>query len=198
MKLRRTLVAVFGCLMFLGAVTGARADTLDFTKAGATNILPFKVINLSRVKLTSFGKDMLIGTPRIFREKNRFGIVCESPVGTNGCEEELQMYFFPSAIDLMFKSFGTHTRDSVGVSAFLRPALIGNTVVMSDRPIDFTEAGDIDPLLFADPSPEAVIGSGDVSTPAAATTVPEPWTISLLGIGLAGVGFIRSKKTRTA
>ncbi|MES9956198.1 MAG: PEP-CTERM sorting domain-containing protein [Sedimenticola sp.] len=182
---------VFGgaALLFM-AVTGAQASTLDFTEVGATGIVSQTVINLSNATLTSYGDDMYIGAPGVFGETNNLGIVCASPVGSGNCEEDLQIDFLTVVTDLMFESFGVSAGDSVTVSAYLGASLLGSTVVTTQTTVDFSGFGSIDRLFFADSSTAAGIGWGDFSFN---TSVPEPTTLALMGLGLAGIGWKRRK-----
>ncbi|MET0103953.1 MAG: PEP-CTERM sorting domain-containing protein [Sedimenticola sp.] len=181
---------VGGAAMLFMAVTGAQASTLDFTEVGATGIVSQTVINLSNATLTSYGDDMYIGAPGAFGETNNLGIVCASPVGSGNCEEDLQIDFLSVVTDLMFESFGVQAGDSVTVSAYLGASLLGSTVVTTQTTVDFSGLGSIDRLFFADSSTAAGIGWGDFSFN---TSVPEPTTLALMGLGLAGIGWKRRK-----
>lgn len=168
------------------------AATLDFTEVGATGIVPLTVINLSNATLTSFGDDMFIGAPGDFGEANGLGIVCASPVGSGNCEEDLQIDFNSPVFGLTFRSFGVQQGDSVTVSAYLGASLLGSTVVTTQTTVDFSALGSIDRLYFADASTAAGIGWGDFQFDE--QTVPEPGTLALLGLCLAGLAATRRRK----
>ena len=142
--------------------------------------------------LTSFGDDMFIGAPGAFGETNALGIVCASPAGNNGCEEDLQISFVSSVMNLMFESFGASQGDNVTVSAFSGATLLGSLVVTTDTSIDFSAFGAIDRLTFIDNSTAAGIGWGDFSFNTNA--VPEPGSFALLGLALGGLGFMGRRK----
>lgn len=179
-------------ILFIAA-TSAQATTLDFTEVGSTGIVPATVINLSNATLTSFGDDMYIGAPGAFGETNNLGIACASPAGNDSCEEDFQIDFLSTITDLVFESFGVSSGDSVTVSAFLGVSLLNSTVVTTQTTIDFSGLGAIDRLFFADSSTAAGIGWGDFSFNE--SQVPEPATLALMGLGLAGIGWRRRKAT---
>lgn len=178
--------------VLVAAASGTQAATLDFTEVGASGIVPATVINLSNATLTSFGDDMFIGAPGAFGETNALGIVCASPAGNNGCEEDLQISFVSSVMNLMFESFGASQGDNVTVSAFSGATLLGSLVVTTDTSIDFSAFGAIDRLTFIDNSTAAGIGWGDFSFNTNA--VPEPGSFALLGLALGGLGFMGRRK----
>jgi len=190
MKKRNLLLASFlGFFISLNA----QADTLDFTEVGSTGIVATTVINLSNATITTGGDDFFIGAPGSFGEANNLGIVCGSPSGNSSCEEGMQIAFLSDVSNLTFASFGASSGDNVEVSAFFGATLLGSLTVTTNTAIDFSAFGTISSLSFADNSTAAGIGFGDFDFNVA--SVPEASSIMLLGLGLAGLGFTRRKKS---
>ena len=185
---------MFKKLCFVGSlcVSGvtASAATLDFTEINATGIVATTVIDLSNATITSFGDDVFLGAPGFFGESNGLGIICASPAGNDGCEEDMQIDFDMDVEDLTFGSFGASGGDLVEVTAFLDGTEVGSVSVTTNTSIDFTAFGAIDSLFFADASSQSGIGFGDFSFSAVALApVPLPAGGLMLAMALGGVGY---------
>lgn len=187
------LGAIFAVLLGFTATTTSAA-TLDFTEVGATGIVPQTVINLSNATITSFGDDTFIGAPGQFGEANNLGIVCGSPVGSNNCEEGMQIDFLADVSNLMFSSFAAVAGDNVLVEAFLNGGLLGSAIVTTDTMIDFSGFGLIDSLVFTDSSTSAGIGFGDFKFDETGGVIPLPATLPLMLGALALMGFAGSRR----
>jgi len=188
-KIRIMYLALLGALL---SPIYAYADTIDFTEIGSTGIVSGTVFNLSNVTLTSFGDDMFVGAPGAYGESNNLGIICASPVGSSNCEEDLQIDFLSLATDLMLSSFAASQGDSVEISGYNGATLVGSLVVTTDGMFDLSSWGALDRLYFADSSSANGIGWGDFAFNTA--SVPEPGTLALFGLGLAGLGLGRRRK----
>ena len=183
-------------LLAAGLVSGslaAQADTLDFTEVGATGVVLTIPVNLSNASLVSLTQGMFIGAPGGYGESNGLGIACGLAATNNSCAGDWRIDFLSAVSGLSFESFAASLGDSVLVSAFNGAALVGSSLVTADTFLDFSSFGSITSLLFDDNNSTAAgIGFGDFLFSAAA--VPEPGTLALLGLGLAGLGFARRRK----
>lgn len=110
-----------------------------------------------------------------------------------------------SSIDI---TYGLWNSPSVDVSVFFNSTLVGNFIANTGYIIPGPQfiSFDITGLLldglnaisfngFGANDGDYVVGQVDMNYDSVISSVPEPASIALLGLGLAGIGFSRKKKT---
>ncbi|WP_172326839.1 hypothetical protein [Mangrovicoccus sp. HB161399] len=154
--------------------------TLDFTEPGLTRLTGFTTIRLSNASLNSEDRQIFIGPPGEYGERDGLGVACATSE-TGRCNADWSISFAAPVEALVFSAFHVQPGDSVTVTAFLDGRLLGQAVVERQKTIDLSDLGAIDRLHFDDESAESGIAFGDFRF----RTAPLPAALPLL-IGAAG------------
>jgi hypothetical protein len=155
--------------------TGANADTIDFSGVQGSNTSP---LVLPGVTITS-PFTILVG-PGAASQADGF---CFLP---GSCDGDGEMLFDSAVSNLTFDVDGWNPGDSVVISAFNGPNLLGALNATANGNLDFSGFGAITRLVFDDSSTGAGVGystflfdSGATPPPASAAPVP---TMSVYGL----------------
>jgi len=173
-------IPILAAVFYIAMPMMAHADTIDVIEITDPTL---NIQNLSNVTLTSFGVNgFFVGSSGF----------CAFAVDFS-CEEDMQIDFLSSVENLFLSSFGVSSGDSVTISAFLGSSFLGDLTVSTFGTFDLSGFGMLDRLFFADNSTDAGIGWNNFRFDTVAS-VPEPGTLALFGLGLAGMGLATRKK----
>lgn len=112
------------------------------------------------------------------------------------CRADGEIVFTSIVNNLLFDVDDWHTGDSVLISAYNGDIRVGSLSATSNGILDFSSFGAITRLYFDDSSSydSRGVGYSTFVFDTVSSTVPEPATLALFGLGLAGIGFSRRKK----
>ncbi|MEH6401970.1 MAG: hypothetical protein V7750_01265 [Sneathiella sp.] len=194
----RLLKFVSSAVLVLGISAPALADTLDFTQAplGYTGS---NILELSNATLTSDGKEFYVGPPGQYDEVNNLGAICSND-SRNSCAFDMEIAFTGMVENLSFASFVVGKGDKAEVSAYNGDTFLGMIAIKSNTILDFSSYGYITSLFFDDKTKKhgqngIVYGDFSFESVGSISAVPLPPSILLFGAALAGLAFLKWKRS---
>lgn len=168
-----------GALVF-GAVSASHATTLDFTA------FPFgaqgtTVLNLPEATVTGFGDDLFVGdtVPNS---------ICSLTSGFT-CEADLKIDFVSDVSNLVFDANGFDPGDFIAVTAYNSANVgIGSFNITANGSYGFGALAGISWVFFDDSSTGAGMSYANFTFDQGSVAVPEPNSLALLLLGIAGLG----------
>jgi len=189
-QVRRRLVCA--AAVGLALASGAHAATIDFSglgsgDSGQSNL----IVGDSTIAIqggTAFGY-----SPGDFGAFTDSGGLCALRSGEFSCRSDWTMTFAYEVTNLQFESAFFDGGDSVLVEAFNGATSLGTVLVEADGTFGFGGAV-VTSLSFDDSSAVSGFGFGDFRFDRAAVGAPEPGSLALLGLGLAGLAFRQRRR----
>lgn len=163
----------------------AQAAVIDFSGVQGFNSNPLVLPEATINNLS--GGTVLVG-PGAAGQSDGF---CFLSGGGRGCENDGEIVFSSAVSNLFLDVDGASPGDSVLIQAFNGPTLVGAIATTVDGTLDFSAFGAITRLFFDDSSIAFGVGYSTITFD---TAVPEPASLALLALGLAGLGFSLRRK----
>jgi hypothetical protein len=181
---------LIGALTMVAAVS-AHADFIDFPASTTNTGQATKTYGIATFTVT--GGTVFQFAPGAIDFVH--GGMCGTAFGV--CKVDFSLDFSSAVTDLKFASDGFNPGDSTLVTAYNGMAIVASELVGSDKAIDFG-ALTITRLVFDDSSTDSGFAFGDfnyaLATRDPGNDVPEPGSLALLGIGIAGLAAARKRK----
>lgn len=187
------MVGKFRALMVAGVISvamavPAAAATIDFSGVQGNNTSPLVLPEATLTNLT--GTEILVG-PSAASQADGFCFLA----GT-GCDADGEIAFSAPIMNLSFDVDGWQGGDFVEITAFNGLDELGSLDATANGNLDFSGFGTITNLFFDDSSFAAGVGySTFLFDLADVQPVPAPAALGLLGLGLAGLGLVRRRKS---
>lgn len=176
------------------AACSARADFIEFPAAGpAQTHQAVMTYGIATFTVTAGTVDKIAPGAQGYIH----GGMCGEANFLGVCTADFTMALSSQVTDLKFFTTGFNLGDTVLITAYNGLAVVGTELVESNRQVDFGSAL-VTRLVFDDSSTNSGFGFGDFSysfpTRDPGNNVPEPRSLALLSIGIAGLGVARKRK----
>jgi hypothetical protein len=183
-----TLLRGIATVVVLGAAAfTAQAATIDFSGSQGFNGNPLVLPNATINNLS--GGTVLAGTGASSQADG----FCFLRAGS--CESDGEITFSSAVTNLTFDVDGADAGDSVMISAFNGVTLLGSISATMNGLLDFSGFGSITRLFFDDSSTSAGVGYSTFSFDTSTNGVPAPGTMPLIGLGIAGLAWVRRRRS---